>query len=68
MTNMVESAQNDFRHAVEFVMKTSPYTRADIMRLDCITFLKIMKECEAAQKSEVERLEKQAHGRHSAND
>ena len=37
-------------------MLTSPYTRADIMRLDCLTFLRILKECEERERKAVERL------------
>lgn len=56
----VEMAEANFRHAVEFVMKTSPYTKADIMGLDVLTFLHILKECEKEQKDEISRLEKQS--------
>ena len=55
-------AEENFRHAVEFVMKTSPYTKKDIMELDVLTFLRILKECEEEQRKEISRLEKQAHG------
>jgi hypothetical protein len=49
-------------------MKTSPYTKNDIMGLDVLTFLRILKECEKQQQDEVSRLEKQAHGRHKIDD
>lgn len=61
-------AEANFRHAVEFVMKTSPYTKKDIMELDVLTFFQILKECEKHQQEEVSRLEKQAHGRHKVDD
>lgn len=39
-------------------MKTKPYTEQDLLRKDYLTFLRILKECEAAAESEVRRLER----------
>lgn len=58
----IERFEREFRHMVEFVMRTSPYSKADISKLDYLTFFRIVNECEQREKEAIDRLEKQTHG------
>lgn len=60
----IEKFERDFRHTVEFVLKTSPYQLSDLMKLDFATFFRVANECEDREKESVDRLEKQTHGRY----
>ena len=57
-----EKFEREFRHTVEFVLRSSPYSMPDIMKLDYLTFFRIVNECEIREKEAVDRLEKQSNG------
>lgn len=57
-----EKFEREFRHTVEFVLRSSPYSLPDIMKLDYLTFFRIVNECETREKENIERLEKQGNG------
>lgn len=40
-------------------MKTTPYTRSDIFRLDCRTFFKVLYEAEKREQEAIEKSKKQ---------
>lgn len=52
-----EKADNDLRHAIEFILRYKPYTESDIMKKDYLTFLRILKEAEIKAQAEIDRLE-----------
>ena len=58
----IEKFEREFRHTVEFVLKTSPYSMPDIMKIDYLTFFRVVNECEDREKEAVDRLEKQSNG------
>jgi hypothetical protein len=59
----LEKFEREFRHTVEFVLNHSAYkTMQDVMKLDYLTFFRVVNECEAREKETVDRLEKQSNG------
>lgn len=53
-----EYVEENFRHGLEFIMRSKPYTERDLLGKDYLTFLKILKECENEEKKAVERIER----------
>lgn len=48
---------------MEFVLNHSAYkTLPDVMKLDYLTFFRVVNECETREKEAVDRLEKQGNG------
>lgn len=62
----LDKFNREFRHTVEFILRTSPYELKDLMALDYMTFFRVANECEDREKEAIDRLEKQAqaHGGH----
>lgn len=58
----LDKFNREFRHTVEFVLEKSPYQMPDLMRLDCLTFFRLVNECEQREREAIDRLEKQTHG------
>jgi hypothetical protein len=57
----IEKFAREFRHMVEFVLRSSPYTLPDIKKMDYLTFFRVVNECEIREREAVERLEKQGN-------
>lgn len=44
---MDEKIDEDFRQSLQFILKNSPYTQADILQMSLTDFLKTLHQCEA---------------------
>lgn len=53
----LEKFEREFRHTLEFVLRTSPYSEAGILKKDYLTFFRIVGECEQREREAVARLE-----------
>ncbi len=59
---IVDKIDEDFRHAIEFIMSETKYTETELMAKDYITFNQILSECEQRAKREAERQKAAANG------
>jgi hypothetical protein len=57
---LADKIDTDLRRAIEFVLRVKPYSEAEILKKDIVTFLRILAEAEQEEIEKAERLKKQA--------